>query len=177
MVSRSQRWRISVQRSLCDSSPRCSVCCPKYLQHRSPRKKLFPLSWHITFFYFNDLTIAQSLSLCKQQVHVWWSMFLTLLAGDKTWLVQTSTQRNSLWKQMEGKQKVPPVYYFINNNSTIVSWHFSHVDEAERFKCETTWVTAIFLSNTDWSAETLSQKRWEVFQVKLEEGEWKARGA
>lgn len=167
---------MSVQ-SWSDSSPRCLVCCSKYLQHRSPRKKLFLLSWHVTFFYFNDLTIAQSLSLCQQQVCIWWRMFITLLAGDKTWLVQMSTQRNSQWKQMEGKQKAPPVYYFINNNSTIVSWHFSHADEAESFECETTQGTAIFLSNTDWSTETLSQERWEVFRVKLEEGEWKARWA
>lgn len=32
---------------------------------------------------------------------------------------------------MEGKQKAPLVYYFITNNSTSVSWHFSHADEAE----------------------------------------------
>lgn len=60
---------------------------------------------------------------------------------------------------MEGKQKAPLVYYFITNNSTSVSWHFSHADEAEGFECETIQSTVIFLSNSDWSAETLSQER------------------
>lgn len=77
---------------------------------------------------------------------------------------------------MEGKQKAPLGYYFINDNSTRVSSHFSHADEAGGFECETIQGTAIFLSNTDWSAETLSQERRKVCQVKLEEGEWKARG-